>query len=152
MTFNQYQYERVPLTPIDPEISNIPDRLLKAESKEEFLELLNQADAFKRKLATMYNICYIRHTINTQDEFYSAENDYYDQNMPAAEQFSTRLSQAVMDSRFQELALKELGETYFLNARLAQKGVFSRNRGRYGRGKPAPERIPETYRFGPYTV
>lgn len=121
MTFNQYQYERVPLTPIDPEISNIPDRLLKAESKEEFLELLNQADAFKRKLATMYNICYIRHTINTQDEFYSAENDYYDQNMPAAEQFSTRLSQAVMDSRFQELALKELGETYFLNARLAQK-------------------------------
>lgn len=121
MTFNQYQYERVPLTPIDPEISNIPDRLLKAESKEEFLELLNQADAFKRNLATMYNICYIRHTINTQDEFYSAENDYYDQNMPAAEQFSTRLSQAVMDSRFQELALKELGETYFLNARLAQK-------------------------------
>lgn len=121
MTFNQYQYERVPLTPIDPEISNIPDRLLKAESKEEFLELLKQADAFKRKLATMYNICYIRHTINTQDEFYSAENDYYDQNMPAAEQFSTRLSQAVMDSRFQELALKELGETYFLNARLAQK-------------------------------
>lgn len=121
MTFNQYQYEQVPLTPIDPEISNIPDRLLKAESKEEFLELLNQADAFKRKLATMYNICYIRHTINTQDEFYSAENDYYDQNMPAAEQFSTRLSQAVMDSRFQELALKELGETYFLNARLAQK-------------------------------
>ena len=121
MTFNQYQYERVPLTPIDPEISNIPDRLLKAESKEEFLELLKQADAFKRKLATMYNICYIRHTINTQDEFYSAENDYYDQNMPAAEQFSTRLSQAVMHSRFQELALKELGETYFLNARLAQK-------------------------------
>ncbi len=121
MTFNQYQYERVPLTPIDPEISNIPDRLLKAESKEEFLELLNQADAFKRKLATMYNICYIRHTINTQDEFYSAENDYYDQNMPAAEQFSTRLSQAVMDSRFQEIAIKELGETYFLNARLAQK-------------------------------
>lgn len=121
MTFNQYQYERVPLTPIDPEISNIPDRLLKAESKEEFLELLNQADAFKRKLATMYNICYIRHTINTQDEFYSAENDYYDQNMPAAEQFSTRLSQAVMHSRFQELTLKELGETYFLNARLAQK-------------------------------
>ena len=121
MTFNQYQYERVPLTPIDPEIFNIPDRLLKAESKEEFLELLNQADAFKRKLATMYNICYIRHTINTQDDFYSAENDYYDQNMPAAEQFSTRLSQAVMDSRFQELALKELGETYFLNARLAQK-------------------------------
>ena len=121
MTFNQYQYERVPLTPIDPEISNIPDRLLKAESKEEFMELLKQADAFKRKLATMYNICYIRHTINTQDEFYSAENDYYDQNMPAAEQFFTRLSQAVMDSRFQELALKELGETYFLNARLAQK-------------------------------
>lgn len=125
MTFNQYQYERVPLTPIDPEISNIPDRLLKAESKEEFLELLKQADAFKRKLATMYNICYIRHTINTQDEFYSAENDYYDQNMPAAEQFSTRLSQAVMDSRFQELALKELGETYFLNARLAQKAFSS---------------------------
>lgn len=121
MTFNQYQYERVPLTPIDPEIFNIPDRLLKAESKEKFLELLKQADAFKRKLATMYNICYIRHTINTQDDFYSAENDYYDQNMPAAEQFSTRLSQAVMDSRFQELALKELGETYFLNARLAQK-------------------------------
>ena len=113
-----------------------------SDKKEEFLELLNQADAFKRKLATMYNICYIRHTINTQDEFYSAENDYYDQNMPAAEQFSTRLSQAVMDSRFQELTLKELGP----------KGVFSRNRGRYGRGKPAPERIPETYRFGSHTV
>ena len=54
-----------------------PEKIDSAQSQEEFLELLGQADGFKRKLATMYNICYIRHTINTQDEFYSRENDYY---------------------------------------------------------------------------
>ncbi len=121
MKFDDYQYQRVPLTPIPPEISSIPEKLCSAQSPEEFLELLKQADHFKRRLSTMYNICYIRHTINTQDEFYSAENDYYDQNMPSAEQLSTDLSRAVMNSPFQELARRELGETYFLNARLAQK-------------------------------
>lgn len=89
MKFDDYQYQRVPLTPIPPEISSIPEKLCSAQSPEEFLELLKQADHFKRRLSTMYNICYIRHTINTQDEFYSAENDYYDQNMPSAEQLST---------------------------------------------------------------
>ena len=71
MKFSDYQYQRVPLNPIPPEISSIPEKIDSAQSQEEFLELLGQADGFKRKLATMYNICYIRHTINTQDEFYS---------------------------------------------------------------------------------
>ena len=104
MKFSDYQYQRVPLNPIPPEISSIPEKIDSAQSQEEFLELLGQADGFKRKLATMYNICYIRHTINTQDEFYSRENDYYDQNLPAAEQFSTSLSRAVMQSKWLDCA------------------------------------------------
>ena len=121
MKFSDYQYQRVPLNPIPPEISSIPEKIDSAQSQEEFLELLGQADGFKRKLATMYNICYIRHTINTQDEFYSRENDYYDQNLPAAEQFSTSLSRAVMQSKWLDCAREELGETCLINAQLAQK-------------------------------
>ena len=46
MKFSDYQYQRVPLNPIPPEISSIPEKIDSAQSQEEFLELLGQADGF----------------------------------------------------------------------------------------------------------
>lgn len=123
MGFSDYKYERIKLDPLAPEIDAIPRKILEAETEEEFLKLLKEADSFKRRLASMYNICYIRHTVDTSDEFYNKENDYYDQNLPAADEFSVRLNRAIMDSRWFDCAQKELGKVYFLNARLAQKCV-----------------------------
>lgn len=123
MGFSDYEYERVKLDPLAPEIDAIPRKILEAGTEKEFLELLKEADSFRRRLVSMYNICYIRHTIDTSDEFYNAENDYYDQNLPAADEFSVRLNRAIMDSKWFECAQKELGRVYFLNARLAQKAV-----------------------------
>lgn len=42
-------------------------------------------DAYEKKMqtaGTMQQIAYIRHTINTKDEFYNAENDYMDEIGP----------------------------------------------------------------------
>ena len=42
-------------------------------------------DAYEKKTqtaGTMQQIAYIRHTINTKDEFYNAENDYMDEIGP----------------------------------------------------------------------
>ena len=68
MGFSDYEYERVKLDPLAPEIDAIPRKILEAGTEKEFLELLKEADSFRRRLVSMYNICYIRHTIDTSDE------------------------------------------------------------------------------------
>ncbi len=84
MGFKEYQYSRVQLCPIDKNITDIPARIETAADYNEALKLYGEYEAFREHLFTMYNLAYFRYTINTHDEFYAAEVEYYDMNLPQA--------------------------------------------------------------------
>lgn len=44
----------------------------------------------------MQQIAYIRHTINTKDEFYNAENDYMDEIGPKLQELTHRVNTALL--------------------------------------------------------
>ena len=48
----------------------------------------------------MFNLCYIRHSVDTNDEFYKAEQDYMDEIQPEIEGLVTKYYQALVDSKF----------------------------------------------------
>ena len=43
---------------------------------------MNEINKIRSNIDTMLNICYIRHSIDTNDEFYKKEQDYMDEIMP----------------------------------------------------------------------
>ena len=63
--------------------------------------------------ATMANLVYIRASIDTNDEFYQAERDYFDEVGPELEEVTTEYYKALIDSPFRE-QLEENGVNNYL--------------------------------------
>ena len=60
-------------------------------------------DAFEKKVqtaGTMQQLAYIRHTINTKDEFYNAENDYMDEIGPKLQELTHQVNTALLKSPY----------------------------------------------------
>ena len=41
------------------------------------------------------HLCLVKHTCDTRDEFFEAENQYFDDNMPVCEELNTAFYQAI---------------------------------------------------------
>lgn len=121
MKFNEMKYERVQINPIPEEVTAKLTALENAKTFEEQLAVYKDIEAFVSKLATMVSLCYARYTINTEDEFYSAENDYYDENLPNCQDFVNKEWQILLKSPFRKEFEKELGTVLFKNKEMLQR-------------------------------
>jgi len=70
---------------------------------------------------TMWNLSYIRHTVDTTDEFYAAENDYWDEASPEMESLEAEITKALMQSSFRVELEREFGSLVFLNEKIRLK-------------------------------
>ena len=69
----------------------------------------------------MYNICHVRHTINTKDTFFEAENNFFDDNNPAVEALTNKFYALLLNSRFRKELEKKWGNQLFVIAELSLK-------------------------------
>lgn len=75
-------------------------------------------DAYEKKMqtaGTMQQIAYIRHTINTKDEFYNAENDYMDEIGPKLQELTHRVNTALLESPYRAELERHYGALMFKN-------------------------------------
>ena len=80
-------------------------------------ELLNAAKDFE----TMGSLAYVRYTLNTYDEFYLGEQNYYDEVGPVFGICMTKYANCMLASRFKDELKKLLPETIFPALELAAK-------------------------------
>jgi len=113
MSFNSYQYTRPDLDIIGPQLEELTKSFVAAESMEAQEALLLEVNTIAEDYATMQNLCLIRHTINTQDKFYEAENTYFDQKGPDYEALRSKFYKALKDSRFRAGLEKKHGKQLF---------------------------------------
>jgi M3 family oligoendopeptidase len=83
--------------------------------------LLDQLVSLREEFSTMYNLCYVRHTANTGDKFYEAENNFFDQHLPNYEALGNRLFRAMLDSPHRAGLEAHYGKQVFTLAELAIK-------------------------------
>lgn len=121
MGFNDYKYERVALCPISEEFTALPVKMCAAGSFAEVLALYKQYEAFREHLYTMYCLAYMRYTTNTHDEFYAAENEYYNQNLPQHEALASAVNAALEQSPYRQELEQEISTVFFKNAALKSK-------------------------------
>ncbi|MDR2572263.1 MAG: M3 family oligoendopeptidase [Oscillospiraceae bacterium] len=88
-------------------------------------EIMAQYEIFKRLSKNQYTLgalVYIRHSIDTTDEFYDKENDFFDENGPLIEKLSIDFYKEMVNSSFRVELEKELGDLWFIKAELRLKG------------------------------
>ena len=81
-------------------------------------------DAYEKKMqtaGTMQQIAYIRHTINTKDEFYNAENDYMDEIGPKLQELTHRVNTALLESPYRAELEQHYGALMFKNLEIAAR-------------------------------
>ena len=124
MRFEDYTYVRPNLEKIKGQFEAALEKFEDAASAEQQNQAMKEINDIRNDVGTMFNLCYIRHSVDTNDEFYKAEQDYMDEIQPEVEGFVTKYYQALVNSRFRAELEERWGNQLFALAE-AQLKVFS---------------------------
>ncbi|MFI8705713.1 M3 family oligoendopeptidase [Bacillus sp. NPDC077411] len=108
MSFETYEYKRPNMDEVKNRFTETLQQFKKAKALEEQKEIIAQINAIRNDFSTMYNICYIRHSVDTMDEFYKEEQDFFDEYSPIVKGYVTKYYEALTQSPFR----KQLEEYY----------------------------------------
>lgn len=121
MKFSQFQYERPNLEKLGAQFEELLQKFNDAGSFEEQELALVEINKLRSFYDTMENIMYVRHTIDTNDEFYKEENDYFDENGPRFKQYGTKFYEALVNSPYRAQLEEKWGKQLFALAELTLK-------------------------------
>ena len=100
MKFKDIEYKRPELEQLKKEYEERLVELEKAADKDEYLKAFKKLNELRGHIYTMKTLCYIRHSINTADEFYDRENAYWDQTMPQLQEYEAKMAKILLESPF----------------------------------------------------
>ncbi|MBW8351612.1 M3 family oligoendopeptidase [Bacillus sp. IITD106] len=111
--FEDYKYTRPNMEEVEAAFNAELEKFKNAKTVEEQSEAMNKINDIRNELGTMFNLCYIRHTIDTNDEFYKKENDYMDEISPIIEGFTSKYYEALVSSKFRSELENKFGKQLF---------------------------------------
>ncbi len=129
-TFSQLTYSRPDLEQIKADTKALIARMEQAEDYETARAAFLEKDALTRRTQTQATLCSIRHSIDTRDSFYDAEENFWNAALPEIEEWEQAWTKALLDSPFRREFSEEYGDLMFVNGEIALKSF-------------APEIIPE---------
>lgn len=121
MTFDQFEYTRPDMTLLSRKFDVHLQDFQNAPSASVQSRKLTQLNALRKSFSSMYNLCIVRHTSNTADAFYDAENAYFDAQLPAFEALNNRFYEALLRSPFRADLEEKYGKQLFVLAEMALK-------------------------------
>ncbi|MGM9578356.1 MAG: M3 family oligoendopeptidase [Evtepia sp.] len=109
MKVSELKYERLSIEEFAAEIQKIIAQVKNASSAQEVLDARNRCNDLYIRLETAQALSYMRYSINTADEFYLAEKDYYDEVGPQAQNYMLEYTKAMLETPFRR-ELEESGQ------------------------------------------
>jgi M3 family oligoendopeptidase len=113
MVFENYTYKRPNLAEVTKQFDVILEKFNLAETMKEQSKAIAEINEIRKQLGTMFNLCEIRHTIDTNDDFYKEEQDYMDEIEPEVEGLVTKYYQALVHSKFRSELEEKWGTQLF---------------------------------------
>lgn len=123
MKFQDMPYSRVDIDKLASEFKSLEEALDRAASGEEQFEVHKKYYELTNHAATNMTIAEIRHDIDMTDEFYSAEQDYYDEKRPVYSNMIVSYQKKLYNSPYRAYLEEKIGPVAFKNIELAMKSV-----------------------------
>jgi M3 family oligoendopeptidase len=121
-TFKEYAYTRPNMDEIKANISALLEKFDTAETVEQQSEVITAINKVYNTYSTMMNIVYIRASIDTTDEFYQAELDYFNEVGPHLEETVSNYYKHLVASKFRPQLEEKWGNQLFALADNTIKG------------------------------
>jgi M3 family oligoendopeptidase len=113
MRFEDYTYKRPDLEEISVNFNTAIEKFNNSSTVEEQSKAMNEVNQLRNDLGTMFNLVHIRHSIDTNDEFYKTEQDIMDDIQPEVEGLVTNYYQALVNSKFRTELEEKWGKQLF---------------------------------------
>ena len=121
MKFSEMPYERIDMDEVKKTYRDIIDRTKAAASGEEQFEIHREYYKFSDNIRTSMELAMIRHDIDTTDEFYEKESDFYDEVTPIISQYENEYGKVLYDSPYRDYLESKIGKVTFKNIEIANK-------------------------------
>lgn len=117
MKFSEMPYSRPDVEKLTADFKEIIEKLNNAATFEEADELFAESGRISAQVDTAFSIAYVRHSIDTRDEFYDKEIEFLDETSPVVNNIAQDLSKALYESKFRPQFAEKYGELMFKTLR-----------------------------------
>ncbi|MCY9531687.1 M3 family oligoendopeptidase [Paenibacillus alvei] len=118
MKFSEYAYIRSDAKQIEQQMKRLISSFEAAESFEQQDDIMSDINKLRNEFDTQVQLVSIRHSIDTNDEFYKAEQEYMDEVVPVIQEYITDYYRALVNSKFRSELEQKWGIQLF---QLAEK-------------------------------
>lgn len=121
MKFTEYPYKRPELKEIEQRFKELLAQFNEAATFEAQDEAMTAINKLRIEIDTQGQLVAIRHSIDTTDEFYKAEQEYMDDAGPIIQEYITDYYRALVNSKFRAELEAKWGRQLFQLAELSLK-------------------------------
>ena len=113
MKFQDYLYERPNVDLLKENLNDLTKKVENAKSFEEVDHAIQEYILLDNEYSSMATLVSIRNSINTQDEFYEKEQEFFDTIGPELSEYFQNFNLAIYNSKFREQLVKKYGSKLF---------------------------------------
>ncbi|GGB11076.1 M3 family oligoendopeptidase [Macrococcus hajekii] len=112
-TFKDFQYQRPDLNQARQTVDELLEQFRQATSAEQQIQLISDINDIRKDIDTNLNIAYSRASIDTSDQYYSDERDYFDDNGAKIVAIDAVYFEALLTSEYREELESHYGKQLF---------------------------------------
>lgn len=121
MTFKDYEYKRPDMKVLEENFNRALENFKGASTLETQIKSIEEINKLRNDFETQTVLVEIRHSVNTEDPFYEAENNYIDEVRPLAEGLLSKYYEALLNTPFKEGLKEHFGDQIFRIAEMILK-------------------------------
>lgn len=121
MKFNDMQYVHLDTQKLKGEIIETVEKFKSAKTFEEADGAFYEYGKICDRVETQSALAYIRHTVNTLDEFYDREQEFLDESLPVLSEYFQMMTKVLLESPFRAEFTEKYGELMFINEEMELK-------------------------------
>ncbi|HOO31523.1 MAG TPA: M3 family oligoendopeptidase [Thermotogota bacterium] len=121
MKFTEFGYKRPDFDTYKMDFEKLLADFEVAETAEKQNAIMKELNDLRRTVETMGTLCHIRYDVNTEDKFYEAEQEYFDQTQPLFQELVVKYYKAILESKFRKELEGKWGKHLFNIAEMELK-------------------------------
>ena len=113
MKFQDYKYERPNYGEIKKSFLDLVNKIKTADNYKDQHTYIMELNNTRKHIETMSTLASIRNSINTADEFYEKETQYWDEYGPLYTELNSDFYKVIVNSKFKENIINDFSEQFY---------------------------------------
>jgi oligoendopeptidase F len=115
------EYKRADCQALGGKYQALIAQVTEAVDADRLIALVLEHEQLARHILTMSTLAEVRNTINTEDPFYKAEKEYYDENLPVLQEQVQEFLKSLFHSSHRPKLEERFGKLFFINMEMELK-------------------------------